>query len=137
MSEYAQSLENHEVRTELYGCSKNRREWVIELLDALARYPSQNETYFADYDTISVGRPIDTRNSPFTAILLAPPEPDDPEATGEIVGLASGSVFVHRVIGIHDSECDFAIANGGEELFKQLLALKCSLLLDEIRPNAK
>src|SRR5207249_4194147 len=70
MSEYIQTHER-EIRTELFACTKDRQKWATELLDALSRYPQQECTFFAEFDTVAVGQPIDRNDSPFTAILLA------------------------------------------------------------------
>ncbi len=91
------------VRTELFACTRSRAPWVKDLLIAIAKYPMDYSTYFTEGDTISVGQPIDRKDSPFTGILLAPPGPVDPQTLG-LVGGISEKVLVHQVVGILPSD---------------------------------
>jgi hypothetical protein len=122
------------VRTELYACSRGSHPWVIELLDALARYPMRHKTCFSEYDTISVG-PIDRDRSPFTAILLAPPGADEKDTLGAIATDYTEVPLVHQVVGIFEDECELAIDEGGEELWQRLSALGRGLALDAERQS--
>ncbi len=120
------------VRTELYGCSRNSHPWVIELLDALARYPMRHRTYLSEYDTIFVG-PIDRSQSPFTAILLAPPGPAERDTLGAVATDYAEPTLVHQVVGIFEEECELAIEKSGEELWRRLSLSVDTLELDVAR----
>jgi len=122
------------VRTELYACSRGSHPWVIELLDALARYPMRHHTYLSEYDTISVG-PIDRDRSPFAAILLAPPGAEEKDTLGAIATDYAEATLVHQVVGIFEDECELAIEEGGEELWQRLSALGRGLALDAERQS--
>jgi hypothetical protein len=135
MSEHEQrSARGTLARTELYAATSAESPWAIDLLDALARYPGQHDAAFFELDTIEVGQPIDQKGSPYTSLLLVPPEPEDPGTLGAI-DIPGCTVLVHRIVGIYESECDFAIENGSEQLWKRLLESGQSLLLDHIRPR--
>jgi hypothetical protein len=134
MSAIPQGSGKASVRTEIYACSDNSHPWVIELLDALARYPIRHQTCLNEYDTISVG-PIDRDRSQFTAILLAPPSADEKESLGAIATDYAEATLVHQVVGIFDDECKLAIEEGGEELWRRLSSLGRRLALDAEREN--
>lgn len=121
--------------TELFACSGSRSEWIVRLLDALARYPHQQETRLSEFDTIPAGGPVDGRSSPYTAILLAPENPPDSETLG-LVAVEGPRLLVHQVVAITAAELDYAVTNGGEALWERLIALECPLLLDSRRPSA-
>jgi hypothetical protein len=104
------------------------------LLTGIACYPHDYSTCFAEGDTLNVGQPIDRASSPFTGILLAPPNPIDPETLGLVAGIAE-NVLVHRVIGILPSEIEFAEQNSGKVLFERLVKTG-DLLLDVKRTAA-
>jgi hypothetical protein len=134
MSGIAQQSGEGDVRTELYACSRGSHPWIVELLDALARYPMRHHTCFREHDTISVG-PIDRDRSPFTAILLAPPSPEEKDTLGAIATDYAEATLVHQVVGIFDDECEFAIEEGGEELWRRLSALRAAVALDAERKS--
>lgn len=119
------------VRTELYACTKERTRWIDELLAAMAVYPQDYATYFAEGDTINVGQPIDQMHSRYQAILLAPPGPVDPPTLGLVSGV-SENILVHQIIGLLPSEIAFAEEYSGKELWERLLK-KGEPALDEIR----
>jgi len=107
------------VRTEIYVCTKEKAAWVDDLLTGIACYPHDYSTYFAEGDTLGVGQPLDRASSPFTGILLAPPNPVDPETLGLVAGIAD-NVLVHRVVGILPDEIEFAEQHGGKALVERL-----------------
>jgi hypothetical protein len=88
-------------------------------------------TYIAEGDTIGVGQPIDRNRSRYTAVLLAPPAPFDPETVGLVGGL-SGGVLVHQVVGLFEDEVRYAEQVGGKMLWRQIAA-NGQPLLDEKR----
>jgi hypothetical protein len=133
MSESIQPCSQGPVRTELFASTDTRQDWAIALLDAISRYPTQQDTYFGEYDTVEVGQPIDARRSPFTAVLLAPPGPHEQTAVGTISAVTSDAIQVHQVIGIYKDECKFVIEHGGRKLYNQLIKRGCTLSLDEVR----
>jgi hypothetical protein len=132
MSSYVQPCpdENVIVRTELYSSAKEKKTWIDDLLVALASYPQDYATFFAEGDSIDVGQPIDQNASCFTGILLGPP---NPPSIGLVAGLRE-NVLVHRVIGILPDEIEFAKEHSGKMLW-QKLAQHGELLLDEKRPS--
>jgi hypothetical protein len=134
LSGIPQDSGDERVRAELYACSSNSHPWVIELLDALARYPIRHQTCLREFDTIAVG-PIDRERSLFTAILLAPPGADEKETLGAIATEYTEATLVHQVIGIFEDECQLAIEEGGEELWRRLSALGLVLALDAKRQS--
>jgi hypothetical protein len=119
------------VRTELYASSKERVRWVDELLAALAVYPKDQSTYFAEGDTIDVGQPIDRASSDYTAVLLAPPGPLDPSTVG-IVGGARENILVHQVIGLLPGEAE-TVTSEGSKIFWERLAAGGEVVLDQRR----
>jgi hypothetical protein len=132
MSSYTQHPDGFvKVRTEVYGCTKEKATWVDDLLAAIATYPLDFTTYFAEGDTINVGKPIDRDGSCFTAILLARPGLFDPATLGLVAGI-SDNVLVHQVIGILPTEVEFAEQHGGKSLWEKL-AKNGDLVLDESR----
>jgi hypothetical protein len=132
MSESPQRHETGHIRTELIACSTLRAVWIISLLDALARYPFSHDTYFSEFDTIPIGQPIDRNRSPFSAILLVQPNEGELASLGTIDIALDETIFVLQVIGIYDTECDFAVERGGEALYSELRA-RASLRLDDLR----
>jgi hypothetical protein len=121
--------------TELFTCSASSSAWIIRLMDAIARYPLQQETSLGEYDTMPAGGPLDGQASPYTGILLAPPDPPDAETLG-LVGRNDPLLFVHQVVAIHPAELEYAVVNGGKALWQRLLALETPLLMDTARPVA-
>ena len=132
MSSYIQTPPDQpvKVRTELYASTREKAEWVGDLLVAFASYPQDYATYFAEGDTINVGQPVDRDSSCYTAILLRAP---DPPSIGLVAGL-SENVLVHRVVGIFLDEVQFAQEQSGKLLW-QKLAQKGEFLLDEKRTS--
>ena len=121
------------VRTELYASSENRADWVENLLAAVATYPIDYSTYLAEGDTINVGQPIDCNQSPYEAILLAPPSPCDSVTLGTVGGVRE-DILVHQVVGVYESEVDYATRNGWKVLW-QRLAARGELPLDGARSS--
>ena len=119
------------VRTELYACTQNKALWVDELLAAMASYPWQHRTYFAQWDTVEVGQPVDRRNSPYTGILLVPPGSMDPPTLG-LVGGVPESVLVHQLLGLLPAELQYAKTNNGRVLWERIIRA-CEPMLDESR----
>jgi len=136
MSAYIQFYQTKGYRTELYTSSRSNALWIIQLLAAIAKYPVLQETRLGEFDTIPVGGPIDQDSSPFTAVLIAPPGPDEAETLGAILDVTPEPILVHQVVAITDSELNFAIEHGGERLWERLIDLGRPLLLDEMRPEA-
>lgn len=132
MSEYVQTYEGTTSRTELFACTSRKLSWVVSLLDALARYPSQEQTLLGAFDTVAVGQPIDRDSSAFSAVLLAPPHLEA-DALGVMAGLTDEPIHISHVIGIFESECAFAVENGGAALYARLRAHGSSFLLDALR----
>lgn len=133
MGIHLQSCGGETTRTELYLQAERPCPWAIPLLAALVPYPIQQETHFAEYDTIAVAQPIDGRESKFTALLLVPPSEEE-AALGIIDNAAPEPILVHQVVGIYESEVDLAIEQGGEELYRRLRLGSHSLSVDEPRP---
>lgn len=117
-------------RTELLAFTKNRVTWVDSLLLGLASYPIDYGTHFSEADTIAIGGPIDQIDSQYCGVLLANPVPE----TVGVVGGIDQIVLVHQVIGLHESEVDFARRQGGGVLWSRLLQSGGTLMLDEFRP---
>ena len=134
MSSYAQHCPGGplNIRTELYGSTREKAAWIDDLLVAIATYPLDFKTYLAEGDSINVGQPIDRHGSRFTAILLARPGRSDPESVGLVGGL-SENVLVHQVVGILPSEAEFAERHGGKHLWERLLDNSVLLLDDDSR----
>jgi hypothetical protein len=120
MSEHLQPASEGGVRTELVAYAGAEREWIVDLLDALSRYPLQHGTYFSEYDTIAVGQPIDRRSSPFQGVLLAPLPLTEQRGAGTLGGIFPETVTLLQVVGLHESEMDAAVERGGEFLFDLL-----------------
>ena len=135
MSEHVQRCNQGPVRTELFASTDERRDWAIALLEAVARYPMQQNTFIGEYDTVAVGQPIDSAQSPFTAILLAPPGRSEHAAVGTIEAGMADVIPVYRVIGIFTDECQLTIERGGRNLYNQLLQQVCTLSFDEARSS--
>lgn len=136
MSAYIQFYQAKGYRTELYTTSRSDAPWIIQLLVAIAKYPVLQETRVGEFDTIPVSGPIDQDSSQFTAVLIAPPGPEETETLGAILDVFPEPILVHQVVAITDRELSFAIEHGGEKLWKRLIDLGRPLLLDEIRPEA-
>jgi len=134
MSNYVQGYPDQllQVRTELFGCTKERAIWVDDLLAAIATYPLDFSTYLAEGDTIDVGRPIDQRSSQLTGVMLVRPGADDPETVG-LVGGMSGNVLVQQVVGIFPNEAEFSKEHGGKCLWERLAKNGLLLLDDDLR----
>ena len=135
MSSLVQTSETATYRTELFTCCLSNSEWIVHLLDVLARYPGDQETNLNEFDTIPTNESIDGSSSIFTTLLLAPPGPEDTDALGAILGATPEPIIIHQVVGISESECDFAVDKGGEKLWKLLLQLDQPLLIDQSRPQ--
>jgi hypothetical protein len=108
------------VRTEVYACSQDRIPWIDDLLAVIATYPFLNETYLSEFDTIDALQPIDQGTSPYTGVLLAPPNPFDPETLG-ITGKRGDDVLVHRVVGLLPKELEYAAQGGARDLWRKLV----------------
>lgn len=128
MSEQLQTADSVGVRTELVAYTLNHHGWVVDLLDALCRYPIQNATYFSEYDTVPIGQPIDRGVSKFSGVLLAPLPTGEPPSLPSMWGLFPEPVSLLTVIGIYDSECDIAAVEGGKHLFDLLDSIECVCL---------
>lgn len=123
-------------RAEVYCATRHEAGWVPALLDAVARYPAQRQADLAPLDTIPLGRALDGARSPYRAILLGPPEPLDETEAGAIDGLYREPILLHRIIGIHDRELEYAHRRGADALWERLLATGDDLLADGSRPVA-
>jgi hypothetical protein len=119
-----------DVRTEIYVATRHKSQWVETLLAAIASYPHDFCTYLSEFDTISVGRSIDSGSSCYTGILIAPPEI---ESLGLVAGLAV-NVLVHEVVGLLPNEVKFVETNSGN-VFWRSLSGHHDQLLDEMRPS--
>ena len=119
MSGVVQNDSEPEIRTELFLGTAAPAPWALDLLIALARYPSDYSTYLSQWDTINVGQPVDQVNSPYTAVLLTPPEPWDVATLG-VVGALQNCVLLHRVVAILPSELEYSLQHGGEALWTRL-----------------
>lgn len=128
MSSYLQCYtdEHVNVRTELCASSKDRADWIQDLLMAMASYPIDYDTYFAEGDTIDVGQSIDRKSSCFTGILIAQPEPS---TLGLVSGIAE-NVLVHQLVGLLPSEVRFAEEHGDGMVLWQKLINESDHLLD-------
>jgi hypothetical protein len=122
MSSFLQSHSDPKisVRTELYACTQHKAPWLDELLSALAGYPRQQQTFFAEWDTVEVSHPIDHRISSFTGIMLVPPGPFDPLTIG-IAGGVMENILIHQLAGLTPSEVQYARQNGGRLLWGHIL----------------
>lgn len=135
MSEYTQDTGQQLIRTEVYCCMNNMSNWIVSLLNAITLYPFNNNTYIADFDTIPVGKPIDQMNSRFSNLLLAPGMYEDNEKVSVISGITNENIYLHLIVPIYETECKYAINNGGKELWSCLLHSNCSLCLDACRQS--
>jgi hypothetical protein len=117
MSEYLQLVNDTRVRTELLAYSLKRHDWIVDLLDGLSRYPTQHGTFFAEFDTIPVGQPIDRGASCFHGVLLAPLPRSESASLDPMWGLFPEPVHTLLIVGIHASEIAFASEHGGKALF--------------------
>ena len=136
MSTLVQSNRARRYRTELYAISRSAAPWIARLLAALAVYPVEEETSLGEMQTVPLAGPIIQGDSKFSAILIAPPEPEDAGTVGAILGVTPEPILVHRVVAITDSERSLAVEYGSEELWLRLLGLGRPLPLDEARPDA-
>ena len=135
MSEHAQRTEDGVVRTELYVYTREPTARAAGVLRALAAYPFQHNTYFADFDTVPLAEAAEPRLVPFSGVLLAPGGPEEAQTLSEIHGVANEPVFVHLVLPIHRAEMQLAIEMGGRELWSKLLSSEAMLALDADRPT--
>jgi hypothetical protein len=134
MSAYVQSYQGIPRRTEIYVSARSYAPWILELLVAVANYPVTFETLLEQFNTIPIDGPIDQSCSPFTALLLGPPEPEDPDTLGVIPDITPEPLLVHRVVGITQREYEFALNyDDGEELWHRLVSLGRPLLIDQPR----
>ena len=133
MSEHLQFVNGDGVRTELVAYATHQHKWIIELLDALSRYPFQQQTYFSEFDTVEVGQPIDRDSSAFQGILLAPVPAIETSSLRRIGGLFSEVVTLLQVIGLHQIEIEIAIDQGGQVLFDSFKG-NGPILIDAKRP---
>jgi hypothetical protein len=136
MSEHLQEGGDRKVRTELYACSHDEAPWLIQLLDALARYPIQQATFLSEYDTMPLVSGMPGVPPEFGGILLAPPDPHDPVTLGALQVDDSLPVLVHQVVLVTTSELNFAINNDGRALWGRLLKHDQLLVADKQRPSA-
>jgi hypothetical protein len=136
MSAIVQPSRGGRYRTELYASSRSAAPWIVRFLAVLAVYPIEEETSLGEMQTVPLAGPIVQGDSIYSAILIAPPGPEDPETLGAILGVTTEAILVHRVVPISELERDFAAERGSEELWQQLLGLGRPLLLDEPRPDA-
>lgn len=130
MHEYPQQYGDRSFRTELYVATRQPCTWVEPLLRALVPYPQQPNTALGTYDTLAVGGPVDRAHSSLTALLFAPP---DPASLALVGGATSEPVILHRVVGLTERECRFAMEQGGEALWERLRGSGSPLYLDEPR----
>lgn len=102
------------VRTELYAATVQRALWVCDLLTALAAYPWDQQTWFAEGDTIELEDSPKSRNCPFAGIMLARPGTLDPPE----IGLAGDSepILVHQLAGLLPAELEQAKRGNGARL---------------------
>jgi hypothetical protein len=137
MHNYLQSYKGRDFRTELYVSTRTTAPWVISFLANLARYPMLHQTRFGEYHTIPSIEPLQRNGTVYARFLLAPPEPEDAWSMGVIWNATSEPIHVHQVVGITQTEYEFALRHPtGEVLWKRLVALGRPLLLDEVRPHA-
>ena len=130
MSEYVQCSQGPtQVRTELYCTSNNQCPWAIDLLTALATYPIKHHTFLAEFDTLDIGQPSDRRTSPFTGIILTPPE----EPTLGAFNLDKVIVLIHRVVFLYENEIDYAIMHSGAALYSSLIRSGINFHIDQWR----
>jgi len=131
MSSYRQCYpdEHISVRTELYTSTNHRADWVLDLLMAMASYPIDCQTYFAEGDTVNVGQSIDQKLSCYTGILIAPPQPP----TLGLVSSMQEKVLVHQLIGLLPTEVQFSEEHCGGKTLCQKLITETELLLDVAR----
>lgn len=90
------------VRTEVYAAMRDRAPWVSDLLTALAAYPWDQQTWFAEGDTIELQESPTSRNCPFAGIMLVRPGAIDPPE----IGLAGDSepIPIHQLAGLLPAE---------------------------------
>lgn len=136
MSKHAHVIDGQPFRTELMVRSHTSRRWIIRLLEALATYPEQHGEALSESDTLPVGQPLDGVSSPFRGLLLLSADPEEETTLGAIIGIYPEPILVHRVVGLYQSELDFAVQNGSDALSERLLGLGCPLLIDIERPRA-
>jgi hypothetical protein len=131
MSSYRQFCPDEHiiVRTEIYASTNDRADWVHDLLIAMASYPIDCQTYFAEGDTVNVGQSIDQKSSCYTGIMIAPPQPP----TLGLVSSLQEKVLVHQLIGLLPSEVQFSEEHCGGKIFWQKLISDNEHLLDVAR----
>lgn len=90
------------VRTEIYAATIRRAPWMCDLLTALAAYPWDQRTWFAEGDTIELQESPTSRKCPFAGIMLATPGALDPPE----IGLAGDSepILIHQLAGLLPAE---------------------------------
>lgn len=133
MSEAPQTAgKNIEIRTELIAIAEKSNDWVLSLLDALAKYPFAHNTFFSPYDTVAVGQSIDRSNSSFEAVMLIPCSFSHNLPIQHMADVFREPISILQAVGIWESECEIARERGGEYLF-QLLATYERLALDADR----
>ena len=102
------------VRTELYAATAQRARWMCDLLTALAAYPWDQRTWFAEGDTIELQESPTSRNCPFAGIMLVAPGAIDPPE----IGLAGDSepILIHQLAGLLPAELQQAKSGSGARL---------------------
>jgi len=133
MSEYIQKYEEYLFRTELYALTNNQAPFAVKLLSSMARYPFSNQTYFSEFDTIPLGHSIGQKNLKYTALLLAPPCPEDGAQFNQIPDVTKEPIYIYFVAPLFATELEFAINKGGKNLWEILLNSGFSLALDAKR----
>jgi hypothetical protein len=132
MSEIPQDSEDGEIRTELFLSAQSRANWAVELLDSLARYPSQDSTYFSAFDTI----PVEQHKSfPFQGLMLVPPLEADGSSLANIELPGLGLAWVYRLVPLLENELALAEEAGGEDLWKRIGAKGSPFHLDVSRES--
>lgn len=119
MSEHLQGAD-HGVRTELVAYSAHSHKWVIDTLDALARYPFVHNTFFSEWDTVSFEQPIDRGTSAFTGVVFCPIPPIESKTVSAMGGLFQETVYLLAVAGLSDKELRLT-KKGGEKVLRELV----------------
>jgi len=133
MSEHVQLLDGRATRTELILVVADSQPWTVELLDALARYPLAHQTRLLEHDTMALDEGVIEKVRPFVGLLIASPARTFKPTLGGISDPELGCIPVHQVVGITGRELDFAIANGGHELWNRLRPLATDFCWDRPR----
>lgn len=117
---------------EVFSATRKPCPWVIQTMDALARYPFQNGIVFSAYDTIESG-PIDggKGQSPFTAILLAPSLSNLDDSPGDL-DYQDRSIKILQLVGLFKDELPLVHEIGAEK-FLEKMRNGNSLFIDESR----